>query len=176
MVAINVFHDITYQFGFTEIAGNFQKNNFGKGGLENDAIIIQNNHQRKRNNAYFAVPEDGQNGILILLSFETDESYRVSSFDNTVLAHEFFHGVTIRLTGGSQKANCLNDREAMMLGEGWSDFFSILMQTSANDTTGTEFFIGAYASNSATGIRTFPFSMNIKRNPLLCIFMLNPRF
>ncbi|KAH6571489.1 hypothetical protein BASA60_007135 [Batrachochytrium salamandrivorans] len=28
----NVMHDISYQYGFTEQAGNFQKSNFGKGG------------------------------------------------------------------------------------------------------------------------------------------------
>ncbi|KAH9266671.1 hypothetical protein BASA83_010478 [Batrachochytrium salamandrivorans] len=37
----NVMHDITYQYGFTEQAGNFQKSNFGKGGKEGDQVIIK---------------------------------------------------------------------------------------------------------------------------------------
>ncbi|KAH6562136.1 hypothetical protein BASA62_009374 [Batrachochytrium salamandrivorans] len=36
----NVMHDITYQYGFTEKAGNFQKDNFGKGGQGNDAVVL----------------------------------------------------------------------------------------------------------------------------------------
>ncbi|KAH9265849.1 hypothetical protein BSLG_010785 [Batrachochytrium salamandrivorans] len=36
----NVMHDISYQYGFTESAGNFQKDNFGKGGQGNDVVII----------------------------------------------------------------------------------------------------------------------------------------
>ncbi|KAJ1336275.1 hypothetical protein BSLG_010766 [Batrachochytrium salamandrivorans] len=36
----NTMHDISYQYGFTEKAGNFQKDNFGKGGKGNDAVTI----------------------------------------------------------------------------------------------------------------------------------------
>ncbi|KAH6588377.1 hypothetical protein BASA50_010765 [Batrachochytrium salamandrivorans] len=36
----NVMHDISYQYGFTESAGNFQTNNFGKGGQGNDAVAV----------------------------------------------------------------------------------------------------------------------------------------
>jgi extracellular elastinolytic metalloproteinase len=35
-------HDITYQYGFDEVSGNFQTDNFGKGGLGNDAVFIKN--------------------------------------------------------------------------------------------------------------------------------------
>ena len=168
MLAVNVYHDITYQFGFTEKAGNFQTNNFGKGGLENDAIIIHNDDFLKRNNAFFGTPEDGINGVLVLLTFETAIPNRIASFDNTILAHEFFHGVTSRLTGGSRKANCINAREARALGEGWSDFFSILMATNSKDTRDTDYFIGKYVMHSQIGFRTFPFSTNLESNPLLC--------
>ena len=34
-----MFHDLTYSYGFTEQAGNFQEYNYGKGGAEGDAII-----------------------------------------------------------------------------------------------------------------------------------------
>ena len=33
----NILHDVHYQYGFTEAAGNFQANNFGLGGAGNDA-------------------------------------------------------------------------------------------------------------------------------------------
>jgi extracellular elastinolytic metalloproteinase len=38
----NMMHDISYQYGFVEAAGNFQRNNFGKGGSEFDRVIIRN--------------------------------------------------------------------------------------------------------------------------------------
>jgi extracellular elastinolytic metalloproteinase len=176
MLAVNVYHDITYQFGFTEEAGNFQTNNFGKGGKEKDAIIIQNSDRRKHNDAYFAAAEDGLPGVMALLSFDFTNPNRVASFDNTILAHEFFHGVTERLIGGSQKANCLNNFEGGSLGEGWSDFFSTLMQTKPSDTRETEYFIGVYAENDPDGFRTLPYSANLKKNPLKCIFMFICRF
>jgi extracellular elastinolytic metalloproteinase len=49
----NWVHDIAYQYGFTEKTGNFQINNFNRGGLGNDAVNI-NNHAPGQNNANFA--------------------------------------------------------------------------------------------------------------------------
>jgi len=34
----NVLHDVFYVAGFDEKAGNFQENNFGRGGYEKDAV------------------------------------------------------------------------------------------------------------------------------------------
>ena len=39
---VNKMHDISYQYGFTEAAGNFQDNNFGKGGEANDSVNVNN--------------------------------------------------------------------------------------------------------------------------------------
>jgi extracellular elastinolytic metalloproteinase len=46
----NYLHDVFYGFGFDERAGNFQRNNFGKGGIGNDEVII-NNQAPGQNNA-----------------------------------------------------------------------------------------------------------------------------
>jgi hypothetical protein len=40
--------------------------------------------------------------------------------DNSVVVHEFGHGVSLRLVGGGT-ASCLASLEARGLGEGWSD-------------------------------------------------------
>ncbi|KAJ1341798.1 hypothetical protein BSLG_010797 [Batrachochytrium salamandrivorans] len=40
----NIMHDISYQYGFTESAGNFQKDNFDLGGEGNDAVTINYAH------------------------------------------------------------------------------------------------------------------------------------
>jgi extracellular elastinolytic metalloproteinase len=37
----NLMHDVTYQYGFTEAAGNFQSNNLGRGGAGNDFVSAQ---------------------------------------------------------------------------------------------------------------------------------------
>ncbi|KAH6577873.1 hypothetical protein BASA60_003847 [Batrachochytrium salamandrivorans] len=52
----NVMHDITYRYGFTEKAGNFQKNNFGLGGKDNDAVTINVLDPSKTNGAKFLTP------------------------------------------------------------------------------------------------------------------------
>ncbi|KAJ1336276.1 hypothetical protein BSLG_010819 [Batrachochytrium salamandrivorans] len=52
----NTMHDISYQYGFTEKAGNFQKDNFGKGGQGNDAVIINVLNPSKTNGAGFIIP------------------------------------------------------------------------------------------------------------------------
>ena len=45
--------------------------------------------------------------------------------DNGVIAHEYTHGISIRLTGGPSQSSCLNNAEQM--GEGWSDYFSLMV-------------------------------------------------
>lgn len=54
----NVIHDITYRYGFTETAFNFQNNNYGKGGEGNDAIEISVQGDDAWNNAYFSTPPE----------------------------------------------------------------------------------------------------------------------
>ncbi|KAH6565974.1 hypothetical protein BASA62_006971 [Batrachochytrium salamandrivorans] len=57
----NVMHDISYQYGFTESAGNFQTNNFGKGGQGNDAATVNVLNPSKSNDAtFFTPPMDNQ--------------------------------------------------------------------------------------------------------------------
>jgi len=37
----NMYHDLLYRLGFDEVSGNFQMDNFGRGGLGGDAVICQ---------------------------------------------------------------------------------------------------------------------------------------
>jgi len=55
----NVTHDVLYRHGFNEAAGNFQVNNFGKGGLGNDAVNAEAQDGSGLDNANFATPNDG---------------------------------------------------------------------------------------------------------------------
>ena len=60
--AINWLHDFWYDAGFTEAAGNAQAVNYGRGGVEGDAILAEaqdNANGGSRNNANMATPADG---------------------------------------------------------------------------------------------------------------------
>ena len=46
----NTMHDISYQYGFTEAAFNFQTNNFGKGGVGNDPVYVDAQDPSGENN------------------------------------------------------------------------------------------------------------------------------
>ena len=56
----NLYHDRLYSFGFTEAAGNFQTNNYGRGGIGNDAVQLDCQDGSGTNNSNFGTPADGQ--------------------------------------------------------------------------------------------------------------------
>lgn len=93
--------------------------------------------------------------------------YADGDFDNGIIAHEYAHGISNRLTGGRLKSDCLTSPEQM--GEGWSDWVALMMQLKPGDTGATPKGIGTYAINQATtggGIRNYPYSTNMTVNPL----------
>lgn len=55
----NVTHDRLYKHGFNEANGNFQVNNFGKGGAGNDPVNAEAQDGSGTDNANFATPSDG---------------------------------------------------------------------------------------------------------------------
>lgn len=55
----NMMHDISYKFGFTETAKNFQNTNYGLGGLGNDYVLAEAQDGGGTNNANFSSPSDG---------------------------------------------------------------------------------------------------------------------
>ena len=55
----NILHDILYLYGFTEVAGNFQNSNLGRGGAGADYVIADAQDGGGTNNANFATPVDG---------------------------------------------------------------------------------------------------------------------
>lgn len=56
----NVIHDVLYSYGFTEAAGNFQADNFGKGGAAGDPVLGEAQDGGGTDNANFATPTDGK--------------------------------------------------------------------------------------------------------------------
>ena len=54
----NIIHDIWYQYGFNEAAGNFQMNNYGRGGIGEDFVIADAQEGGFGNNANFFTPPE----------------------------------------------------------------------------------------------------------------------
>ncbi len=309
----NYMHDVTYHYGFDEESGNFQSNNYGRGGLGDDNVIAEAQDGSKTNNADFATPPDGSNGrmqmylwiksgstlptnyVKLVDSTKTDSiTFSTSSFglttfdytnlpivlvtdqnattslgctitqdltgkvalidrgscgfvqkvtnaenagaafvivanntssgqahfsmsgtggefisipsimisqaagtvlkqrlnnrpvfltisnkpvgikgaldsdlDNGVIAHEYGHGISNRLTGGPANADCLRNQEQM--GEGWSDFFSLVLTHRPSDSPNVGRGIGTWLNNepiTGVGIRTHKYSRSKTVNPL----------
>ncbi|MHA7055841.1 T9SS-dependent M36 family metallopeptidase [Aquimarina sp. M1] len=89
------------------------------------------------------------------------------SFDNGIVIHEYGHGISNRLTGGPANANCLGNVEQM--GEGWSDWFALMMTIEPGDVATDARGIGTFATGQPTtggGIRPFPYSTDMNINPV----------
>lgn len=88
-------------------------------------------------------------------------------FDNGIIAHEFAHGISNRLTGGPNTGGCLGNEEQM--GEGWSDFFSLVTTVQPGDDGAKVRGIGTFAqfqTPTGRGIRPYPYSTDMNTNPL----------
>lgn len=88
-----------------------------------------------------------------------------ASFDNGIIAHEYGHGISVRLTGGPSVATCLNNDEQM--GEGWSDFFALVTTVKPNQNGTMARGVGNYVlyeGLDGTGIRRAPYSTDLKVN------------
>ncbi|MFT5724477.1 MAG: extracellular elastinolytic metalloproteinase, partial [Bacteroidia bacterium] len=57
----NLLHDVWYQYGFDEVSGNFQENNYGNGGIASDHVFADAQDGSGTNNANFNPMTDGQN-------------------------------------------------------------------------------------------------------------------
>ncbi len=292
----NIMHDVWYQYGFDEASGNFQSNNYGRGGVANDFVYADGLDGSGTNNANFGTPVDGikprmqmykwlkskatvvspasiagtissaranfgapffnlTNQIVLATPTEgctaftnaidvagkiamvdrgtcelalkclnaqnagaiavivcnnvtgapivmppgvnggnvtipaimisqadcntiklnisnpsvvitiTGEEYD-SSFDNLVIAHEYGHGISTRLTGGAANSSCLSGQEQM--GEGWSDWFGLMLSIKPYHTGALGRGVGNYLTTQDTngvGIRPYKYSTNMTTNP-----------
>lgn len=88
------------------------------------------------------------------------------SLDNGIMAHEFGHGVSTRLTGGPANSGCLGNAEQM--GEGWSDFLALVTTVKSWDDKTKVRGVGTYVTKEDSlgkGIRTYPYSLDMGINP-----------
>jgi uncharacterized repeat protein (TIGR01451 family) len=298
----NIMHDINYRYGFDELAGNFQENNYGNGGLGSDSVNADAQDGSGTDNANFATPSDGNNprmqmyrttypfgqAVTVTAPLTLTDVYtanpsnnggtanglagdielvidgtapindgcqaitndltnkialilwsgpicnssvfvqnaanagaiaaiiidntplplsnfggspaipsvaigstdgqafmnalnnhtvtgsvgdhpvpgvdRDTDLDNGVIAHEFGHGVSNRLTGGPANVNCLGNQEQM--GEGWSDLQTLHIHADPGDVSTDAREVGKWSLGAGfQGIRLFPYSTDMNVNP-----------
>jgi extracellular elastinolytic metalloproteinase len=161
----NIIHDVQYQHGFTESAGNFQVNNFGRGGSGNDDVRAEAQDGGGNCNANFSTPTDGGRPRMQMYTCSNTSPARDGDFDNGVIVHEYGHGISIRQVGGPNNSSCLNNNQQG--GEGWSDWHAMVYTAKAGDTGPQKRGMGTYLFGqpaNGDGIRPQPYSTSSSIN------------
>lgn len=117
-----------------------------------------------------------QNDEIVSGTLVNNGPYEVDGdFDNGIIAHEYAHGISTRLTGGASAADCLTNVEQM--GEGWSDWVSLMMTISKEDLATQGRGIATFAISQpivGSGIRPFRYSTDTDINPATYALTNNP--
>ncbi|HTD65515.1 MAG TPA: extracellular metalloproteinase, partial [Candidatus Limnocylindria bacterium] len=170
----NWMHDKLYDLGFTESAGNFQKDNFGRGGADNDAMLADAQDGSGVNNANFTPGRDGSPGRIQMFTFTGSTPGRDGDFDAEVVLHEYAHGLTDRMVGGGVGLDFFGRLQCGGLGEGWSDFYALSLLSEFGDDIGANYAMSGYVTyqfsglvqNYYYGIRRYPYTTNMNADPL----------
>lgn len=161
----NLIHDVNYRYGFDELSGNFQANNYGLGGMGNDYVRAEAQDGSGTNGANFSTPPDGLPPRMQLMIGTIPNPDVDMALDNGIVAHEYGHGISTRLTGGPSNVNCLNNAEQM--GEGWSDWIALIMTMKIGDAGPDARGLGTYFLGqppNGPGIRLAPYSTSLTVN------------
>jgi hypothetical protein len=188
----NWMHDQLYGYGFDEVSGNFQTDNFGRGGQGNDAVIADAQDASVKdhdgypepiiytplplNNANFFTPRgDGNAPRMQMYLWDSGPfaSKRDGDFDQEIICHEYTHGLSSRLVGAGTG---ITDVQTAGMGEGWSDFVALSLLSKSTDDVNANYPMGAYVEYFVTntfaranyyyGIRRYPYAYNMSVNPL----------
>ncbi len=164
----NLMHDVFYDAGFTEAAGNAQASNYGRGGVEGDPLIVHINSF-----TFITTPEDGTSPVIHLGRSRGGST----AFDNTIFAHEWTHYMYRRLVNTNV---AIQDNQSQALNEGWADVVGVLMSMKPSHVAGvnspgfsSSYALGSYFKQDQVsadfpnsffyGIRRYPYSDD---NPL----------
>ena len=166
----NVFHDRLYQLGFDEVAGNFQADNFGLGGVEGDLVQADAQDGSFVNNANFGTDgADGSGARMQMFPWSAPDPDRDGDFDAEIIYHEYSHGLSIRLSEGT-----VFGEQSGGMGEGWGDFIGLCLLAEPGDDPHAVYGLGGYSTlglngevdNYYFGIRRYPHSTDLSKSPL----------
>jgi extracellular elastinolytic metalloproteinase len=156
----NYMHDFLFIVGFDEGAGNFQRVNFTHAGAANDPVRARAHSGPVRGTANMSTAADGTPPVMNMGLVQ--RSNRHTAFDSDVVFHEFTHGLTNRLVGGTRQGHTLDTPQSQGMGEGWSDFFALTIQNFFRAQNGQDerIIVGDWVVNNQTGIRSNPYDDN----------------
>ncbi len=121
----NYLHDFFALLGFGEAEGSFQKENFTGVPGDRDALEIRIFDTPVAGTARMRSRRDGRAGELQL----GPRGERHGALDADLVFHEYAHGVSTRLAGGRLSFEPLRHPESRALGEGYSDYFALTIQS-----------------------------------------------
>ena len=168
----NLAHDSFYSIGFDEQAGAYQSDNFGRGGVDGDPMYAfsqfgsQGTSFASLNNAFYTTTRSNEDGSQGSINMYVGGSgpYRIfadGSYDAEVITHEYTHGVSSRIIRG------LGTQQGGSMGEAWSDFYSLEFTLPMGVPADGAYTEGDYLfQNFGVGIRTRPYTTDMKLNPL----------
>ena len=160
----NYFHDVLYAYGFDEVAGNFQENTYGRGGVGGDPVRVELTSSPAVNFNFFATPDGSRPRLRVALE-PFGDPLRYGAYDNGIVIHELTHGLSTRLAGGPSTVGCLTNAEQM--GEGWSDFYALMLTMREADTRTDPRGLGNYLIGGppdGSGFRPAPYSTSFAVN------------
>jgi extracellular elastinolytic metalloproteinase len=155
----NIIHDIQWQYGFDEPAGNFQVDTFGNGGVGGDDVQALAQSGLGNCNANFGTPVDGSRPRMRMFTCTNVSPARDGDFDHMVIVHEYGHGISNRLVGGPGNVSCLGNTQ--QAGEGLSDWWGLAHTMEVGDVGTEARGVGTYLFGQAPngpGIRDLPYS------------------
>ncbi|MGI9652700.1 T9SS-dependent M36 family metallopeptidase [Chryseobacterium sp. RLHN22] len=109
------------------------------------------------------------NSLTVNVTLKSDPATAVTpdgSFDNGIITHEYGHGISNRLTGNGYTC-LLKSASKEQMGEGWSDFFALMLTNQPDATANVPRSIGSYASGQNTngvGFRPAKYSADFSIN------------
>ncbi|MDM7922386.1 MAG: M36 family metallopeptidase [Pyrinomonadaceae bacterium] len=169
--ALNRWHDELYKRGFTEQAGNFQHLNFGRGGSDGDRVSAEAQDSSSTNGANFSTPPDGGRPRLQMNIWTGPTPDRDGAADSQVVLHEMSHGLSSRLHGN---ATGLGSNMARGMGEGWSDWYPLVLLAQNDDSENGTHAVGGYITHQIFSGFTANYYYGIRRFPIARISSLGP--
>ncbi|OUM67158.1 hypothetical protein PIROE2DRAFT_36579, partial [Piromyces sp. E2] len=158
---INILHDIYFNLGFDEKAGNFQDINYTNEGKGNDSVVVLNYNFPSDDNSLYPIPR------ITLGYYNRTGEERSSGLDNSVLIHEYSHLVYEAATRianepAGHPVFCNYGFIPRGIQEGTVDFFAELFQYKKSNNRNDLYTVGKYVK----AIRAVPITSDMSINNL----------
>ena len=83
-----------------------------------------------------------------MYDFDVTSPERDGDLESMIMIHEYGHGVSNRLVGGPSNVDALDATQSGGMGEGWSDWWALMLTQKPTDTQNTAYPMGTYVEDS----------------------------